>query len=184
MKLFVNDKTFYQKVVNLAVPVVLQGMLTIGVNMIDTIMLGAYGEYQLAGSSLANEFINIFQIMSMGMGYGAAVLTAQYWGGQNIEKLKKTVTVMLRLCLAVSAIFSMITFLFPAQLMEIFTDDYQIVDKGILYFRVSAFAYIPTGISLTLTAVLRSVQEVRLPFITSVIVFFVNIFLNLSLIHI
>ena len=68
---------------------VLQGMLTIGVNMIDTIMLGAYGEYQLAGSSLANEFINIFQIMSMGMGYGAAVLTAQYWGGQNIEKLKK-----------------------------------------------------------------------------------------------
>ena len=178
MKLFVNDKTFYRKVVNLAVPVVLQGMLTIGVNMIDTIMLGAYGEYQLAGSSLANEFINIFQIMSMGMGYGAAVLTAQYWGGQNIEKLKKTVTVMLRLCLAVSAIFSMITFLFPAQLMEIFTDDYQIVDKGILYFRVSAFAYIPTGISLTLTAVLRSVQEVRLPFITSVIVFFVNIFLN------
>ena len=48
MKLFVNDKTFYRKVVNLAVPVVLQGMLTIGVNMIDTIMLGAYGEYQLA----------------------------------------------------------------------------------------------------------------------------------------
>ena len=178
MKLFVNDKGFYQKVMMLAVPVVLQGLLTIGVNMVDTIMLGSYGEYQLSGSSLANEFINIFQIMSMGMGYGATVLTAQYWGSQSLDRLKQTVTIMLRICLVLSAIFSLITFLFPSELMEIYTNDSQIVEKGTLYFRVSAFTFIPTGISLTLTAVMRSVQEVKLPFITAAISFVVNIFFN------
>ena len=44
---------------------------------------GLFGEVQLSASSPANEFINIFQILCMGMGGGAAVLTAQYWGGRT-----------------------------------------------------------------------------------------------------
>ena len=78
-KLFVKDKKFYKLALTLALPIVLQNMITIGVNIIDTVMLGSYGEVQLSGSSLANEFINIFHILCMGMGGGAAVLTAQFW---------------------------------------------------------------------------------------------------------
>jgi Na+-driven multidrug efflux pump len=51
----------------LALPIVLQNMITIGVNVADTVMLGSYGEIQLSGSSLANGFIIIFQILCMGM---------------------------------------------------------------------------------------------------------------------
>ena len=178
MQLFVRDKIFYRNVVKIAVPVVLQSLITIGVNMMDTLMLGSYGELQLSGSSLANEFINIFQIMCMGMGYGAAVLTAQYWGAQNIAAFKKVVTIMLRICLVVAALFSVVTFMFPNAIMSIYTNDAQIIEKGCLYFRISALAYIPTGISLTLTAVMRSVREVKLPLITSIVAFFVNIFFN------
>ncbi len=75
-----KDKSFYKLVLTLALPIVMQNMITIGVNIMDTVMLGSYGEVQLSGSSLANDFINIFQILCMGMGSGAAVLTAQYWG--------------------------------------------------------------------------------------------------------
>ncbi len=76
MQLFVRDKQFYKTTVKIAVPIVLQSMITIGVNMMDTFMVGKLGEVQLSATSLANEFINIFHIMCMGMGYGAAVLTA------------------------------------------------------------------------------------------------------------
>ena len=78
-RLFVRDKQFYKTVFMMALPVVLQNMITIGVNMLDTIMLGAYGEIQLSGASLANEFISLYQILCMGIGGGAAVLTSQYW---------------------------------------------------------------------------------------------------------
>ena len=54
-KLFVKDKRFYKMALVLALPIVLQNMITIGVNIMDTIMLGSYGEIQLSGSSLANE---------------------------------------------------------------------------------------------------------------------------------
>lgn len=178
MQIFVKEKSFYQTVVKLAVPVVLQSLITIGVNMMDTMMLGSYGEYQLSGSSLANEFIHIFQIMCMGMGYGAAVLTAQYWGSKNKEGLKKTVTIMLRLCFVFSLLFTIISLCIPEQIMRLYTSDEMIVRYGVLYFRISAFTYIPTGLSLTLTAVLRSVREVRMPLLVSAAAFFVNIFFN------
>ena len=61
-KFFVKDKEFYKKLLYLSLPIVLQSMIMIGVNMMDTIMLGKYGEIQLSGSSLANDYINIFQI--------------------------------------------------------------------------------------------------------------------------
>ncbi len=178
MQLFVRDKNFYRNVVALAVPVVLQNLITIGVNMMDTVMLGSFGELQLSGSSLANEFINIFQFMCMGMGYGAAVLTAQYWGAQNLTAFKKVVTLMLRLCLVIGLIFSIVTFAIPEILMTIYTKDPGIIEMGARYFRVSALTFIPTGLSLTLTAVMRSVRQVQLPLITSIVAFFVNIFFN------
>ncbi len=33
----------------LALPIVAQNMITIGVNIMDTVMLGSYGEVQLSG---------------------------------------------------------------------------------------------------------------------------------------
>ncbi len=178
MKMFVRDKFFYKNMLTIAVPVVLQSLITMGVNMMDTLMLGSYGEIQLSGSSLANEFINIFQIMCYGLGFGAAVLTAQYWGSQNIPAFKKAVTIMLRLTMLFGVLFSVITYIAPEAIMRIFTSDPMIIEKGSLYFKISAFAYIPTGISLTLTSVLRSMREVKLPLVMSIVAFFTNIFFN------
>ena len=118
-KLFVKDKQFYKTALMLALPIVLQNMITIGVNIMDTVMLGSYGEVQLSGSSLANEFINIFHILCMGMGGGAAVLTAQFWGKKDIASLKHAVTIMMRICLSLAAIFTVVTVVAPSFIMSI-----------------------------------------------------------------
>ena len=55
MKLFVRDKDFYRQTLAIAVPVSLQSMITIGVNMMDNIMVGSLGETVLSGTSLANQ---------------------------------------------------------------------------------------------------------------------------------
>lgn len=178
MKVFVREKDFYKSVIHIAAPVVLQNLISIGVNMMDTIMLGRYGEFQLSGSSLGNEFIAVFQIFCMGLGYGAAVLTAQYWGCQKKRDMKKIISIMLRICIAVSVIFSMITLMFPAVIMRCYASDTKIITYGIKYLRISAFTFLPTGLTLTLTAVLRSAREVKAPFIISSVSFGINLFAN------
>ncbi len=177
-RLFVKEKSFYKLILSIAVPVVLQNMITIGVNIMDTLMLGNYGEIQLSASSLANEFINIYHIMCMGMSMGAAVLTAQYYGAGNNPSLKKIVTIVLRMGLVIAAVFTVATLLFPEELMRLYTPDEAVIEKGVLYFRISAVTYVLLGVSLILTNILRTVHQVRFPLVLSIVTFFVNVFFN------
>ena len=85
----VKDKAFYRKVLHIAVPIALQSLITIGVNMMDTVMLGSMGETQLSASSLSNQFVQVFQIFCMGLGMGASVLIARFWGMQDRENLRQ-----------------------------------------------------------------------------------------------
>lgn len=77
------------KKAGIALPIAAQSLITIGVSMMDTIMPGSSGEIALSTSSLANQFINIYHIMYMGLGMGSAVLTARYWGIQDRRSQKK-----------------------------------------------------------------------------------------------
>ena len=85
---YLGDREFYKTVAVIAIPISLQSLITIGVNMMDTIMLGSMGEVALSASSLANQFINIFHICCMGIGMGAAVLTSRFWGMQDKDSLR------------------------------------------------------------------------------------------------
>ena len=178
MQLFVRDKAFYKEVKKLTVPVVLQGMITAGVGMMDTFMVGKLGEVQLSAVSLANQFISIYMIMCFGLGFGATVLTAQFYGSKNILALKKIVTIMLRIVLVLAFAFTLFTYLKPNSIMALYTPEKEIINNGVQYFQISTFTFLFMAISLTLTAILRSVGEVRLPLRTSIIAFFINVGLN------
>jgi len=181
-RLFVRDRIFYKTVLMMALPVILQNMITIGVNMLDTIMLGAYGEIQLSGASLANEFITLYQILCMGIGGGAAVLTSQYWGAKDVGAVRRVIALMLRVSLSLAVLFGAATLLIPEQIMAIYADEREVIEAGALYFRISAPTFLLTGIIVPSTVVLRSVRQVKLPLLASIISFGANLVLNYILI--
>ncbi len=177
-KLYVKDLKFYKTVLGITIPIALQGLITTGVNMMDNIMVGRVGETQLSAVALANQFISIFHIFCMGIGMGASVLVSRYYGMRDKDSLKKTVAIMLRLCLAMSTIFCVTTLLIPEQIMRIYTVEEDIIREGIKYLEWSVVTYFLLGLSLTTTIVLRNVKQVRLPLYTSIGAFFVNIIAN------
>ncbi len=178
MRLFIKDKQFYKTVAGISIPIALQGLITTGVNAMDTIMIGAVGETQLSAVSLANQFINIFHIFCMGIGMGASVLVARYYGMKDQKSLKNTVTIMLRLCLGMSLLFCILTLLFPRWIMEIYTVEEAIILNGIEYLEYSVITYFLLGLSVTCTIVLRNVGLVKLPLYTSIGAFFINVSAN------
>ena len=178
LKLFVRDRQFYRSIVHIAIPIVLQSLITTGVNMMDTIMLTSCGETQLSASSLANQFISLQQFLCLGLGGGAAVLTAQYWGSGDTKSIRSVTTLMLRLCTAISILFLLATLFAPGQIMQIYTPDPGTIAAGVRYLRVSAFTFPLHALVVTLTAVLRSVRKVKIPLYASIAAFFVNIFFN------
>lgn len=176
--IFIREKEFYKKAAGIAIPITMQSMITIGVNMMDTIMLGSLGEVAISASSLANQFINLFHICCMGMGMGASVLTARFWGRQDLVSLKKSITIMLRLCVVLATLFAAATLFMPEKIMLLYTVEERVIAEGVSYFKWSVAAYWLMGLSLTLTIVMRSVGLAKVPLYASIGSFSLNIAAN------
>ena len=67
----------------------LQNLINVGVTSSDVIMLGRVGEKVLSGAPLGGQIYFIMTLIFFGLTSGASVLTAQYWGKQDTETLKK-----------------------------------------------------------------------------------------------
>ncbi len=178
LKEYLGDKELYLKMAKIAIPISLQSLITVGINLMDTIMLSKMGDAQISASSLAGQFINLFMICCMGIGMGASVLTSRFWGMQDKHSLKKTITIMLRFVVVFAAIFTAITILSPEWIMRIYSDEAPIITHGVTYLKWMIPTYICTGLSLTCTIVLRTVGQVRIPLYCSISAFFVNVFFN------
>ncbi|MBE6656941.1 MAG: MATE family efflux transporter [Ruminococcaceae bacterium] len=178
IRAYLGDTALYKQMFKIAVPVSLQSLITVGINLMDTIMLSEMGDAQLSASSLASQFINLFMICCMGIGMGASVLTSRYWGMKEIHSLKKAVTVMLRFVFLFSSVFTLATIAAPALIMKIYTPDAQIIAHGVTYLRWMIPTYICMGLTTTCTIVLRTVGQVRVPLVCSICAFFVNVFSN------
>lgn len=172
------EKVFYQSVFSIALPIAMQNLITFGVNLTDTIMVGMLGETELAATSLANQFISVFQTLVMGMSMGASVLLARFWGMKKKDSLKKVIALQLRLTLGLGIAFSFAAFLFPEQIMRIFTNEEEVIASGVIFLHFSVLTFFFQAASLSCTIVLRNIQKVRIPLIASIGAFVVNIFGN------
>lgn len=178
IKEYLGDKQFYRQILKIAIPVSLQQLITVGINLMDTVMLSSMGDAQLSASTLAGQFINVFMICCMGIGMGASVLTSRYWGMGEMNSLKQSVTLMLRFVLIFAGVFTVATIAVPVLIMRIYTNEADIIGYGAAYLRWLIPTYFCMGLSLTCTIVLRSVGQVRLPLYCSIAAFFVNVFFN------
>lgn len=195
MKIFKSDSQFYKRVFLLALPIAGQSLISIGVNMLDTIMVTRIdeetGTLALAATNLANSFITIYHILCMGLGMGASVLVSRYWGMRSIPEkyedachsLKQTIALMLKLTLSLATLFALATAFFPELIMKSYTDEAQLIAFGTTYFKWSVITYFFLGLSLTTTIVLRSVGSVLPPLLISIGSLFVNLCANYVLIY-
>ncbi len=180
IKPYLGDKAFYKKVLKIAVPISAQSLITVGVNLMDTVMLSQYGDAQLAASAQAGSFISLFQIFCMGIGMGASVLTARYWGMKEMPSLKKTITIMLRFLMVFAGVFTLATIFFPDAIMSVYARDEGalVLNHAITYIKWMIPTYFCMGLTLTCTIILRSVGQMKIPLYCSIFAFFVNIFFN------
>lgn len=155
-----------------------QQIITVGVNMMDTVMLGRLDETALSAGSMAVQVHNLFHFMCMGLSMGAGVLIARYWGGEEKKSLQKTLTLMYRSCLLLIALFTLVVALAPARVMLLLTPDRAVVAEGVRYLRYALPCFFFYGLSLCTTNVLRNSGQMHIPLLSSIGAFFINIFFN------
>lgn len=177
-KYIITDKAFYQEAILIILPVVLQAIINQGVNMMDTIMVGKLGEVSISASSLANQFYNIYTFLCMGLSAAGLVLSAQYWGAGDKVAVRKVFDLLIQIIAAASAIFGLLSFFFPREIIAIYTDDKEVIEEGARYLRITSMVYFPHGIALVISNIMRSVGNPRIGLYVSAASFFINIGAN------
>ena len=179
-----TDRNFYRRLVKIAVPVILQSLITTGVNLVDNIMLGQLTETALSAATQANQFIGLFTFAIMGVSMGSSVLTSRYWGARDMVSLKKVITIALRFGLLLGLIFTLLDVFLSRQIMSLYFKPQELagIENGVVYLHWSAAAFLLMSISFVLTNIMRSAGLTRVPLIASVSAFGVNIGANYVLI--
>lgn len=172
------EKGFYKNLLAISIPITIQNIISYSVNMMDTLMLGSFGETVLSASSLSSQVFYLFSLLISGIGCGAGVLCSQYYGKRDLKSLRKITAMALKISLGFGFIFLLMLIIFPNNIMKLFTSEENVILEGVKYLRVVSFSYIFYSITTIFLIILRSVKDVKLSIWIYVMSFFTNIFFN------
>jgi len=173
-----RSRAFFKKTLILMLPVILQQLITVGINFMDNLMIGSFGEIPIAAAAFANQTYAFFQFICMGLGSGAVVMSSQFWGRREIGPMRVTAAIALRVTAAICLVFTVLGMASPGLLLRIFTDAEAVVTVGRPYLRLISATFLLSGLSSTATYLMRSVGKVRVSLIGSAAAFFLNLFFN------
>ena len=179
----IKEKTFYKSFMVLALSLALQNLLTYGVNMMDTVMLGRYSQDAMGGVSLCNQVQYLLQMLVVGAGEGAVVMGSQYWGKGKLEPIPHIIGVALRFGGALAVVMFAIVLFFPTQLLSLLSNDPNVIAEGAKYFQIICFTYVIFTVTNILVASLRSIGIVKIGYIISGSTLIINVCLNYCLIY-
>ncbi|MFQ8689007.1 MAG: MATE family efflux transporter, partial [Blautia sp.] len=182
MEMRLDRRQFYRTVAMLVLPIALQNLINVGVTSADVIMLGRVGETSLSGVSLANQVYFILSLVYFGLTSGAAVLTAQYWGKNDVRTIERVLGISLRVGIWAGLIFTIVVLLFPVQVMRIFTNEPAVIAEGVRYLKIVAYSYVISGITCVYLSIMRSVERVIVATVVYLISLIVNVVINSILI--
>ena len=134
MKL-IKDKNFYKMLFAICIPIALQNIITQATSIADTLMLGAADSsgVLLSASSLANNPFFILSLVCFGLASGSAILSAQYWGKNDLAAIRTIISMIVKLGAAIGLVFGLTVIIFPEQVMRIFSNNEIIVNAGAPY---------------------------------------------------
>ena len=178
-----KDKQFYKDFFSVWSVLVLFNIITLGVNLLDNVMVSAYSEAAMAGVSAVNQVQFLFQQLLLGAGDAVVVLGSQYWGQKRTQPIKRFFVGALLLGTALSLLFFAASAITPAGVVYLFTDDPSIHAAGVEYLRVMKYSFLVFAVTNLLLSVLRSVETVKIGFWVSVSTLLVNGGLNYLLIE-
>ncbi len=175
-------KYFLRHVAIIAVPVALQNLLTTTGSMVDTMMLASLGEKTVGAVGLCAQFSSLMFSGYWGFVGGGMLFFAQYWGAKDEKGITRSYGLTLSFMMAVAVIFASLALFAPEFVMNIYTDKPAIQEIGISYLRIVGFAYPLQILAMAMSALLRSIEQVKLPLYGGIASVIANCFFNYLLI--
>ena len=176
------DRDFVRAALSVAVPAMLQQLITSFVNLLDNLMVGQLSEHAISAVAAANRFFMIGFMAVIGVTSAASIYLAQFHGADNVESQKESFRYTLLSAALAFLPFLLAALLLPRQIIAFFNRDPGLVEPGLAYLPIVGIAFIPTIISWSCQSSMRALGYTRLPLLITASTVMLNALWNWILI--
>ena len=177
------DRGFYRRMLSIGVPIIIGHLISICLNMVDTMMIGRLGVQELAAVGAANRIFFIFIIVCFGFFSGASILLSQYWGIRDIVNIRRITGLQYVFTAALSAFTVIMIRLLMRQIIGLFSDEQPVIDFGVAYMRIVLWSYPLAALGCVISFNSRCIHRLAAPTVISTVAVAANTFLNYCLIY-
>lgn len=177
-----TTRELYGWTLKLAMPIMIQNLISTLLGTADTIMLGFVGQTAMSASSLANQYTFVLFCMFFGMATATSVMCAQYWGKGDHQTIEKVLGLACRFSVVFSGLFALGSFFGADFIMKLFSNSPETIAIGSQYLKVLSVSFVFMSVSQVYLSALRSIGRVGFPSIVSMVSLVVNIILNAAFI--
>lgn len=166
-------------ILKFALPMIIGGMFQQLYNTVDSIIVGRFlGEESLAAVGVSFPIMFFMIALIWGVGMGANIIVAQFFGAKDYEKVKRTIGTTYIFILASSLLITIIGLLVSGPLLKLLKTPQDVYPEALGYLKVIFIGSIGLfGYNMT-SAMLRGLGDSKNPLYFQIVATFVNIILD------
>lgn len=185
----IGDRAFYNRVLAIVIPIIIQNTITNVVSLLDNVMVGRVGTLEMSAVAIDNQLLFVFYICIFGGLSGAGIFATQYAGAKDNEGVRNCFRAKLIIAFAMVAVAMIVFIAMPDKLISLYLAEDtspadMIATMGFArdYLKVMLWGLVPFAISQVYSSTLRELGETKLPMISSIAAIAVNLVFNYFLI--
>ncbi|MCT4612481.1 MAG: MATE family efflux transporter [Clostridia bacterium] len=177
-----NKKDFYNKMFKIAIPVILMSLATIGLNILDTIMINSLGKEYVAATSMSNKFMFILYMLVSALNGSLNIFISRHLGKGDEKHAVSALGHVIKINKVLSVIFIILALMVPRQILSMYNQNPMFLDIGVNYLKIASFSYFFMTISLTMATGLKAEGKTYNMMYVSIFALMINTLLNYLLI--
>ncbi len=190
LKRYFGDRAFLGRVSAIALPIIVQNLITNFVSLLDNIMVGQLSTAEIGAVAIINNnLLFIFILCLFGVSAGAGIYTTQFHGCSDHDGVRQSFRFRLFVCVGL-AFAAIALFYFGGESMiglYLQGDGDATVAANTLryaqeYLRIMLWGLIPFALTNAYASTLRETGHPSVPMVASIIATFINLIFNYILI--
>lgn len=181
----ISKKVLRSKVIEIAWPAVTELVLVSLFGAIDMMMagqIGTVGTTAITAIGLTNQPIFLAMAVFQALNIGGTALVSRFIGAKKEREANNTTVQLLYLTFFLSFFVVIPAVMFAKQIYIFMGADKEVIDIGLMYFKIVLYGIFPQNFALAIAAVLRGAGDTKTPMLVNVFSNLLNVFGNYVLI--
>lgn len=181
------DTVFFKSALVIAMPIVIQQLVTSLAQLVDNIMVGTINGQAIAGVGAVNSIFFVIMTSTFGISEGASIFIAQQYGAKKRDKMGNSLAISFAIIILMATVALTAINIFDEQLLRMFIhgndpDSVAAMQFGMDYLNVLVWGYWLLMINTVIGSAFRAIGQTKVPMSAGIVAVVTNTTMNFMLI--